>query len=130
MNSTTRPKADGNTGDTRLEFPMRTVMHWKSRVLSAISVCNNLQNFKIGFSTVAVPQWLRVGLVITGCCKLKVRDRVELFTKLFSAMIFISVLLGLMDFSDIVILCSRPNSCCQQNLKCFDMPLLSFGLFS
>ena len=24
---------------------------------------------------------------------------------------------------DIVILCSRPNSCCQQNLKCFDMPL-------
>ena len=25
---------------------------------------------------------------------------------------------------------SRPNSCCQQNLKCFDMPLLSLGLFS
>ena len=48
----------------------------------------------------------------------------------FSAMIFISVLLGLMDFSDIVILCSRPNSCCQQNLNCFDMPLLSLGLFS
>ena len=44
----------------------------------------------------------------------------------FSAMIFISVLLGLMDFSDIVILCNRPNSCCQQNLKCFDMPLIRF----
>ena len=43
----------------------------------------------------------------------------------FSAMIFISVLLGLMVFSDIVILCSRSDSCCQQNLKCFDMPLLS-----
>ena len=41
-----------------------------------------------------------------------------------SAMNFISVLLGLMDFSDIVILCGKPNSCCQQNLKCFDMPLL------
>ena len=47
----------------------------------------------------------------------------------FSATIFISVLLGLMDYSDIVILCSSPNSCCQQNLKCFDMPLLSSGLF-
>ena len=36
----------------------------------------------------------------------------------FSAIIFISVLLGLMNFSDsdTVILCSRPNSCCQQNL--------------
>ena len=28
-----------------------------------------------------------------------------------------------MDFSDIVILCITPNSCCQQNLMCFDMPL-------
>ena len=48
----------------------------------------------------------------------------------FSAMIFISVLLDPMDFSDIVMLRSRPNSCCQQNLKCFDTPLLSLGLFS
>ena len=48
----------------------------------------------------------------------------------FSAMIFISVLLGLIDFSDIVMLRSGPNSCCQQNFKCFDMPLLSLGLFS
>ena len=24
---------------------------------------------------------------------------------------------------------TRPNSCCQQNFKCFDMPLLSLGLF-
>ena len=48
----------------------------------------------------------------------------------FSAMIFISVVLGLIDFSDIVMLRSGPNSCCQQNLKCFDMPLLSLGLFS
>ena len=48
----------------------------------------------------------------------------------FSAMIFISVLLGLMDFSDVVMLRSRPNTCCQQNLKCFDMPLLWLGLFS
>ena len=48
----------------------------------------------------------------------------------FSAVIFISVLLYLIDFSDVVMLCSGPNSCCQQNLKCFDMPLLSLGLFS
>ena len=45
-------------------------------------------------------------------------------------MIFISVLLGLMDFSDIVMLSSTPNSCCQQNLRYFDMPILSLGLFS
>ena len=54
----------------------------------------------------------------------------ETLIKYFSAMIFISVLLGLMDFSDIVMLRSRPNSCCQQNLKCFYMLLLSLGLFS
>ena len=48
----------------------------------------------------------------------------------FSTMIFISVLLDLINFSDIVMLGSGPNSCCQQNLKCFDMPLLSLGLFS
>ena len=38
----------------------------------------------------------------------------------FSAMIFISVFLGLIDFSDIVMLRSWPNSCCQQNLKCLN----------
>ena len=32
----------------------------------------------------------------------------------FSAMIFISVLLDLIDFSDIVMLHGGPNSCCQQ----------------
>ena len=48
----------------------------------------------------------------------------------FPAMIFISVLLGLIDFSDIVMLGSGPNSSCQQNLECFDMPSLSLGLFS
>ena len=48
----------------------------------------------------------------------------------FSAMIFISVLLGLSDFNDVGMLRSGPNSCGQQNLECFDMPLLSLGLFS
>ena len=67
--------------------------------------------------------------MITGWCKLKVRARVET-PNFYSATVFISVLLGLMDFSDVMILCSRPDSCCQQNLKCFDMPLLSLGLFS
>ena len=62
---------------------------------------------------------------------MKVRAQVETLIKhFFSAMIFISVLLGLNDFRDIVMLLIRPNSCCQQNLKCFDMPLLSLGLFS
>ena len=72
----------------------------------------------------AVAQWVR------RWCKLKVQERVEIHTKsFFSAIIFISILLSLMDFSDIVILCNGPNSCYQQNLKCFDMPLLSLGLF-
>ena len=62
---------------------------------------------------------------------LKVRARVETLIKtFFSAMIFISVLLGLIDFSHMVMLRSGPNSCCQQNIKCFDMPLLSLGSFS
>ena len=54
----------------------------------------------------------------------------DTYQTFFLAMIFISVLLGLIDFSDIMMLCSGPNSCCQQNLTCFDMPLLSLGLFS
>ena len=58
-------------------------------------------------------------------------DTPETLTKhFFSAMIFISVLLGLIDFSAIVMLRSGPNSCSQQNLKCFDLPLLTLGLFS
>ena len=67
--------------------------------------------------------------MITAWYKLKVRAQVETLTKLFRND-FISVLLGLIDFSDIVMLDSGPNSCCQQNLECFDMPLLSLGLFS
>ena len=47
--------------------------------------------------------------MVTGWCKLKVQTRVEIYTNFFSAMMFISVLLGLMDFSDIVILYSRPD---------------------
>ena len=74
---------------------------------------------------------LGVGVVVTELCKLKVRAWVKIHNTFFSAVIFISVLLqGLMGFSDIVILCSRPNSCCQQNPKCSDMPLLFLGLFS
>ena len=69
--------------------------------------------------------------MITGWCKLKVRARLETLIKhFFSNDFFISVLSGLIDFSDIVMLRSGPNSCCQQNLKCFDVPLLSLGLFS
>ena len=66
--------------------------------------------------------------MITGWCKIKVRARVETLINFGND--FISVLLGIIDFSDIVMLRSGPNSCCQQNLKCFDMPLLSLGLFS
>ena len=54
----------------------------------------------------------------------------DTYQTFFSAMIFISVLLGLIDFSDTVKLHNGPNNCCQQNVKCFGMSLLSFGLFS
>ena len=67
--------------------------------------------------------------MITAWCKLKVRARVETLIQNFCAMIFISALLGLIDFSDIVMSGSGPNSCCQQNLKCFGRPLLSLCLF-
>ena len=85
------------------------------------------KNFNKSFTPVrAVAQWVRrrsskieIKSVVTGYCTLEVPARVETLTNLFSAMIIISVLLGLMDFSDIVILCSRPNSCCQQKLKVF-----------
>ena len=38
---------------------------------------------------------------------------------------YFSFMLGLVDFSDIAILCNRPNNCCQQNLKSSDQPLFS-----
>ena len=68
--------------------------------------------------------------MITAWCKLTSPSPGGDIYQNFSAMIFISVLLGLIDFSDIVMLGSGPNSCCQQNLQCFDMLLLSLGLFS
>ena len=52
-------RADENTGGALLQFPMRTDMHGKSRVSSAISVCDNQKNFKIGFSTVTAAQLVR-----------------------------------------------------------------------
>ena len=51
--------------------------------------------------------------------------------KNFSNDFYFNFMLGLMDFSDIVILfdivilCNRPNNCCQQNLKCSDESLFS-----
>ena len=86
----------------------------------------------ISFSTAAVAQW--AGRWSSGHSVVQAEGSSpgrEIYQSFFfSAMIFISVLLGPMNFSDIVILCNRPNSCCQQNLKCFDMPLLSIRLFS
>ena len=51
----------------------------------------------------------------------KVRAHVRMFTKsFFSNDFYFSLMSGLMDFSDTAILCSGPDSCCQQNPKCFD----------
>ena len=63
-----------------------------------------------------VKRWSSVHRAVQAECSSPNKD-IHLF---FSAVIFISVLLGLMGFSDIVILCGRTNSCCQQSLlKCF-----------
>ena len=113
-------QADQNTGGAVLEFPMRTVMHGKSRVLSAVSVCDNQQNFITGFSIVAVAQWARRRSSGHRMVEAEGSSRGGDLYQLFSAMILFQFLLGLMDFSDPVILCNRPNSCRQQNLKCFD----------
>ena len=78
----------------------------------------------------AVAQWIRCWNSGHSVVQAESSSPGEDIYQFFSAMIFISVLLGLMVFSDVVILCSRPNNCCQQNLKCSDMPLLSLGLFS
>ena len=67
-----------------------------------------------------------------GKCKMKVGAHAGMVTKSFFSNDFYFILMsGPMDFSDTSILCSRPNSCCQQNLKCFDKPLYpsSLGLF-
>ena len=59
-----------------------------------------------------------------GLCKVKVRAHVGMFTQSFySNDFYLSLMLGLMDFSDTAILRSRSNSSCQQNPKCFDKPL-------
>ena len=54
----------------------------------------------------------------------------DIFQIRLSNYFFLSFMLGQVNFSDITILCFRPNNCCQQNLKCFDEPLFSLGLFS
>ena len=82
-------------------------------------------------SSVPVAQWVR--LCSSGHRVVQAEGSSpggDTYQTLFSAMIFISILLGLMDFSDVVMLRSRPNSCCQHNLKCFDVPLLSSVLSS
>ena len=57
---------------------------------------------------------LGVGVVIIGLCKVKVLAHVGMFTKpFFSNDFYSSFMLGLLDFSDTVIWCSRSNSCCQ-----------------
>ena len=88
-----RTRADQNTGGTLLEFPMRTAMQEKSRVSSAIS----------GFSTVALAQWVRRWDSGHRVVQAEGSSPCEDTYQFFAAMIFISVLLSLMDFIDIVI---------------------------
>ena len=54
----------------------------------------------------------------------------DTYRTLFFSNDFYFSFVSLMDFSDIVMLRSRPNSCLRQNLKFFYMSLLLSGLFS
>ena len=64
-----------------------------------------------------------------GLCKVKVRAHVGMFTKsFFSNDFYFSFMLGLMDFSDTTILCSRPNSYCKQ--KTLSVLISLYNLFS
>ena len=49
---------------------------------------------------------------------------VEMLTNSFSNNF--DFVLGVIDLSDTAIKCSRPNSCCQQNPKCFDKPFIIY----
>ena len=75
----------------------------------------------------AVAQWVRRGSsshrVVHAGGSSPGGDSDQIF---FSSMIYISVLLGLMGFSNIVVLCARTNSCCQQNVKVGDKSLIIF----
>ena len=116
-------RADQNTSGALLEFSMRTAIHETSCVSSAIFVWNNNKISPCSLNSV-VAQWVRRW---TTDHRVMVRIHRETF---FSNCFYLSFMLGQVNFSDIVILCNRPNNFCQQNLKCFDEPLLSQGLFS
>ena len=62
---------------------MRTTIHGKSRVSSAISVCDNQQSFEIGFSTEAVAQRVRYSSSGHRVVQAEVPGRVEIYIKLF-----------------------------------------------
>ena len=53
----------------------------------------------------------------------------DVFQVCFGNCSYLSFMLGQVNITDIAILCNGPNNCCQQNLKCFDKPLFSSGLF-
>ena len=79
-------------------------MHAKFRVSSARPVCDHLQNFMTSFSTVAVALWARRWS--SGHRMVQAEGSSpggDIYQFLFSAMIFISVLLGIINFNDIVI---------------------------
>ena len=84
--------ADQNKGGALLEFLMRIAMHGISRVSSAISVCDNQQNFEIDFSLVAVAQWVRRWSSGHRVVQAEVSSPGGGTYQIFSALIFISVL--------------------------------------
>ena len=94
-------------------------------------VCHNYHNFKVTFSTVAVAQWVRrwnSGHRVLQAEGSRPGGNAYHFS--YSNDFYFSFVRPIMDFSDTVILCFWPDDSCQQNLRCFDMPLLSLGLFS
>ena len=80
-------------------------------------------------STAVVAQWVRGWTTDHRMVQLVGSSPLgDVFQIRFSNYFYLSFMLGQVNFS-IAILCNRPNNCCQQNLKCFDEPLFSSGLF-
>ena len=86
-----------------MEFPRGLLCTENLEFRLQISVWDNWQNFNKGPTPVAVAQWVRCGRGSDRVVHTGGSSPAKNSCQFFSAMIFISVLLDLMDFSDIVI---------------------------
>ena len=125
-------RADQNMCSALLEFSMRNAMyrtwHPTFRLQYLFAIINKIPPRSLTSSIAHwVRHWTREHRVVQS---VGLNPLGDVYWNCFSNYFILSFMLGQVDFSDIAILCNRPKNCCQQNLKCFDEPLFSSGLFS